>query len=462
LQDRPVTSTDQRSDTGPRNTLWTREHRITTIGLLIVVTLEAFEYLGVTTALPSIVAGLHGQRLYAWPITAFAAANAIGTVVAGRISDRRGPGGCLLVAVMSFGAGLVVSGTAGSMSVLLVGRIVQGFGAGADLVAISVLVAQVYPHRDRPAVSAALAAGWVVPSLVGPTLAGLVTQFFGWRWVFLGLVPILLIGLLLLVPVVRQLPAHQAADERAGGRGVLVAGVAAAAGVAALSATAQHLTAVTAPFALASLVITALALRRLLPAGTIRARPGLPSLVLSRGLLGGAYNTIDSFVPLAMTAVHGWTPATAGWPITAGGLSWAAASAWQSRHPDVPRSRLLWWGMLLVGISAGAMAVVAFGWAPGWLVVPVWILGGAGMGIGFPSIAVLLLNLSPKHERGFNSSASQLSEMVSTVVFVGLGGVLINVLASAAHPTGALVPLDLLLCLLVLFGVAVPARRITR
>lgn len=455
-----MTSTDRRGRASPRSTLWTREHRVTTIGLLIVVTLEAFEYLGVTTALPSIVAGLHGQRLYAWPITAFAAACAIGTVVAGRISDRRGPGGCLLLAVTSFGVGLLVSGTAGSMSVLLVGRIIQGFGAGADLVAVYVLVAQVYPHRDRPAVSAALAAGWVVPSLVGPTLAGLVTEFFGWRWVFLGLVPILLVGLFLLVPVVRRLPAHQADGEQPDRPGLLVAGVATAAGVAALSATAQHPTLATAPIAVVSLVITALALRRLLPAGTIKARHGLPSLVLSRGLLGGTYNAIDSFVPLAMTAVHGWTPATAGWPITAGGLSWAATSAWQSRHPDMPRTRLLWWGMLLVGISAGGMAVVSFGWAPGWLVVPVWMVGGAGMGIGFPSIAVLLLNVSPERERGFNSSAAQLSEMVSTVVFVGLGGVLINMFASAVHPTAALVPLDLLLCLLVLFGVAVPARRI--
>lgn len=457
-----MASIDQRNDTRVRSTLWTREHRVTTIGLLIVVTLEAFEYLGVTTALPSIVAGLHGERLYAWPITAFAAACAIGTVVAGRISDRRGPGGCLLLAVTSFGAGLLVSGTAGSMVVLLVGRIVQGFGVGADMVAIYVLVAQVYPHRDRPAVSAALAAGWVVPSLVGPTLAGLVTQLFGWRWVFLGLIPILVIGLLLLVPVVRRLPARPPGGEQTVRRGVLVAGVAAAAGVAALSATAQHLTLVTAPIAVASLVVTVLALRRLVPVGTIMARPGLPSLVLSRGLLGGSYNTIDSFVPLAMTAVHGWTPATAGWPITAGGLSWAATSAWQSRHPNMPRSLLLGWGMLLVGISAGGMAVVSFGWAPGWLVVPVWMVGGAGMGIGFPSIAVLLLTLSPERERGFNSSASQLSEMVGTVVFVGLGGVLINVFASAAHPTAALVPLDLLLCLLVLCGVAVPARRIMR
>lgn len=440
--------------------MWTREHRVTTVGLLIVVTMEAFEYLGVTTALPSIVTGLHGERLYAWPITAFLAASAIGTVVGGRISDRRGPGGCLLVAVAFFGVGLLVSGTAVSMGVLLLGRVVQGFGVGADLVAVYVLVAQVYPRGDRPAVSAMLAAGWVVPSLVGPTLAGVVTEFFGWRWVFLGLLPFTALGFALLVPVVRGLPAREAGGEPTVRRGVLVAGVAAAAGVAALSAVAQHLTLVTAPVAVVSLVVTVLALRRLLPVGTIRARPGLPSVVLSRGVLGGTYNTIDSFVPLVMITVHGWSPATAGWPITTAALSWSAASAWQGRHRDVPRSRLLCWGMLLVGISAAGMAVVSFGWAPGWLAIPAWMIGGAGMGIGFPSIAVLLLNLSPERDRGFNSSAAQLAEMVGTVVLVGLGGVLINTLASAAHPTVAMALLDVSLCVFVFLGAAVPARRL--
>ena len=68
------------------------------------------------------------------------------------------------------------------------------------------LVALVYPHRSRPAVFGLLAAAWVVPSLVGPTAAGLITEHVGWRWVFLGFAPFAVLGALLLVPVIRTLP----------------------------------------------------------------------------------------------------------------------------------------------------------------------------------------------------------------------------------------------------------------
>src|SRR5262249_38893856 len=156
--------------------------------LVLVSTLIAFEYLGVSTALPTLVADLHGGSLYAWPLAAFAAASAVGTVAGGRICDRRGPAVPIVAGVVLFAAGLVVAGLAPTIGVLLAGRVAQGIGAGVEEVAIYVTVAMAYPSRDRAAASAWLAAAWVVPSLIGPPIAGAVTQLFGWRWVFLGLV----------------------------------------------------------------------------------------------------------------------------------------------------------------------------------------------------------------------------------------------------------------------------------
>ena len=192
-------------ETRYRSTLWTREHRVATVGIVLVVTLIAFEFMGVATALPTLVADLHGGTLYAWPLAAFTAASAVGTVAGGRVSDRRGPGGPMIAGVLLFAAGLVVGGLAPTMLLLLVGRVVQGVGAGVEVVSLYVVIAMVYPLRDRPAASALISAAWVVPSLIGPPVAGLVTQVFGWRWVFLGLVPLILLGLPLLVPVMRRL-----------------------------------------------------------------------------------------------------------------------------------------------------------------------------------------------------------------------------------------------------------------
>jgi MFS family permease len=458
-----VTSTAPKPEVGTpgtryRSTLWTREHRVPTIGLVLVVTLIAFEFMGVATALPTLVADLHGGSLYAWPIAAFTAASAVGTVIGGRICDRRGPGGPMLGAILLFAIGLVVGGTAHSMTMLLLGRVVQGFGAGAEIVAVYVVIALVYPQRDRPAASAVLAAAWVVPALVGPPVAGIVTQQFGWRWVFLGLVPLVALGLPLLIPVFRRLRTITT-ERQPVRRGLLTAGVGAAIGVSAFTAAAQHLVWATAPVAVAGLVLLAFSLRKLLPSGTVRSARGLPSVVLARGLLAGSFAAVETYLPLTLTSVHGYSPAAAGLPLTVSAIGWSAGSAWQGRNPDRSRSRMLQAAFLLVAIGLAGISLVSWHWAPGWLAYVSWTIAGSGMGVGVSSVSVLLLGLSPAHERGFNTSAMQLADMIGTVLLVGVGGVLVNALGSTAHPTVPLFVFDLLMCGAALFGAIVPAGR---
>ena len=190
-----------------RTSLWSGSYRATTIGMTMLVTIAAFEHLGVSTAMPTMVADLHGAALYSWPFTAFLAASVMATVLSGRVSDRLGPVPALLAGPGLFLAGLLTAGVANGMPMLLAGRVLQGLGLGTQTVAIYVLVALVYPAARRPAAFGLLAAAWVIPSLVGPTAAGLITEHVGWRWVFLGIAPFAVLGVLLLVPVLRSLPA---------------------------------------------------------------------------------------------------------------------------------------------------------------------------------------------------------------------------------------------------------------
>ncbi|HJP78548.1 MAG TPA: MFS transporter [Pseudonocardiaceae bacterium] len=442
-----------------RSTLWTPARRFTTVGLVVVMTLIAFEYLGVATALPTLVASLHGGRLYAWPITAFAAASAIGSALAGRWADQRGPGMPLLTSISLFCVGLVVAGTATDMPILLVGRVVQGVGAGAATVAMYVLIAQAYEKSDRPAMSAVLAGAWVVPSLVGPVIAGFVTVAFGWRWVFLGLVPLLVVGTAFVVPVVRRLPRPSHETIAPARRGLVWAAVGAAVGVAAITAGAQQLDWVSVPVIAVGLVLTVLAVRRLLPKGTFRAGRGLPSIVLSRGMMAGAYNAAEAYVPLVLTAVHGFSPSMAGLPLTIGALGWSGASAWQGRYSHLSRSKLLRVAMVLVAVGIAGVALVALGSMPSWAAFPAWTCAGTGMGIGMPAVAVLVLGASPDEEQGFNSSAVQLSEVMATVTLVGLGGVLVNVLGSTSHPGPALLLFDLMMAGVAALGALIPGGR---
>ena len=90
------------------------EWRTLTIGILAVVSLVAFEAMAVATAMPVAVRELDGLRLYAWGFSAFLTASLVGMVVAGDHSDRRGPRTPFVLAVLTFGAGLVVARCGGS------------------------------------------------------------------------------------------------------------------------------------------------------------------------------------------------------------------------------------------------------------------------------------------------------------------------------------------------------------
>ncbi|MFD9703679.1 MFS transporter [Lentzea sp. NPDC059081] len=430
--------------------LWSPEHRWPTTGILLLVTLLAFEAMGVGTAMPTMVHELDGEALYAWPFLANLAASVMATVFSGRLSDRRGPKPSVLIGVTLFLVGLIVAGVAESMAVLLAGRVLQGFGAGFLIVAIYVLIALAYPEGDRPAVFGALSAAWVIPSLVGPAVAGWATEHLSWRLVFLAIVPLVLVGSVLLVPVLRGLPPHSATPPVR--RFLPVAALAAGAGVAALSWALQHRT----WWLLAlALVLLAPALRILLPKGTLLARRGLPVTILARGMLAGTFFAVEAFIPLTLTVVHGYSPLEAGIPLTLSALGWAGASNWASRHPKIERHTLVRVGFLFTATGMAAVTLIAPSWGPAFLTPVLWAVAGAGMGMATSSVGVLMMGASAEADRGFNSAALQICDMLGSATMIGLGGVLVV----ATAPTAGVVVLNLSMAALAVVGAILTGPR---
>ena len=425
-----------------RSELFGPSRRATTVGLVLLVSLVAFEAMGVGTAMPALVADLGAVALYAWPFVSFMAASVFGTVVGGRLCDRAGPRVPLVAAPVLFGVGLLVAGTSTTMAQLLAGRVLQGLGAGALIVAVYVLIAVVYPERSRPAVFGLMSAAWVLPSLIGPPLSGVVTEALSWHWVFLGLLPGVLVAVALVAPAVRRLgpPASTGATPKAR-RGVIVAALAAAAGVSALSWASQHVGAAAAAVAAAALVVLVPALRRLLPRGVFGFRRGVPAVVASRGLIASVFFTVNAYLPLMLVETHGWSLAAAGVPLIVGSLGWSAASGWQGRHPDLDRSRLLRLGFCGVGLGTAGMLLVAPTWGVPWAAAPFWLVAGVGMGLGYSSLSYLVLQQSADGVLGFNTSAAQIADQLTTAVMIGLGGALLALLGAPAAALPVLVAL---------------------
>ncbi|MEV5491809.1 MFS transporter [Streptomyces bobili] len=402
-----------------------RDFRALSIGIVSVVLLIAFEATAVGTAMPVAARELDGVSLYAFAFSGYFTTSLFGMVLAGQWSDRRGPLGPLTCGIAVFAAGLVLSGTAGVMWLFILGRAVQGLGGGLVIVALYVVVGRAYPERLRPAIMAAFAASWVVPSVVGPLASGAVTEHLGWRWVFLGIPVLVLFPLALALPQIRRLaagPVDGAANASSDRRRIRLA-LGISLGAALLQYAAQDLRPLSLLPAAAGAALLVPAVLGLLPHGTWRAARGLPSVVLLRGVAAGSFIAAESFVPLMLVTQRGLSPTLAGFSLAAGGVTWALGSWVQSRPRVEPyRDRLLTGGMVLVSAAIAAAPSVLIDAVPAWTVAVAWAFGCFGMGLVISSTSVLLLKLSAPEEAGSNSAALQISDGLSNVLLLAAGG----------------------------------------
>ncbi|WP_439948189.1 MFS transporter [Streptomyces sp. BBFR109] len=432
----------------PADTVLGRAYRALSVGIVSVVLLIAFEATAVGTAMPVAARELHGVPLYAFAFSGYFTTSLFGMVLAGQWADRRGPLGALTAGIGAFAAGLLLAGTAVTMGVFVLGRAVQGLGGGLVIVALYVVVGRAYPERLRPAIMAAFAAAWVVPSIVGPLAAGAVTEHLGWRWVFVGIPVLVVFPLAIALPQIRRRAAGPV-GETAGQPGQsfdarrirLALGISLGAGL--LQYAAQDLRWISLLPGAAGVALLVPAVRGLLPRGTYRAARGLPSVVLLRGVAAGSFVGAESFVPLMLVTQRGLSPTLAGFSLAAGGATWALGSWVQSRPAAGPyRERLMTLGMVLVAAAIATAPSVLIHSVPVWTVAVAWGFGCFGMGLVIASTSVLLLQLSAPEEAGANSAALQMSDALSNVVLLAIGGAAFAALGggTAAHTATATSP----------------------
>lgn len=431
---------DRDGGPGPRTVdgpgIWGSDFVWVTVGAIALVFLAAMQALAVTTVMPIVSDDLDGASLYAVAFAGTLATSVIGMVAVGAWSDRYGPKAPLYAAVALFVVGLVIAGLATSMPALVVGRLVQGLGTGGETVALYVVVARVYPSRLHGRVFAAFSAAWVVPSLIGPFLAGAVTEYLHWRWVFLGVAVLTVVAFAMVALRLHAIPLHT--DEPTSSRTALRLGcaVAVAAGALALSLAGQ-LGAWAGPVVAASIVVIAVAARPLLPRRTLLVGRGLPSVVLMRGLIAGALFGAEIYVPYLLIEDYGFSPTWAGLGLTAAALAWALGAAIQGRMGDrIGNARTSLLGVTQLVFAVIVAAVTAWLHLPPVVLIIGWAFAGIGMGLMYPRLTVLTLAYSTPQNQGFNSSALSISDSIGSATTIAVMGLVFTALAAtdAAFP----------------------------
>lgn len=438
------------------------------IGMIALVSLGAFEAMAVSTAMPVIAEALDGLSLFAPAFAMTMATSVMGMVLAGRSTDRGGVGPALLGGVGVFVAGLLLAGLAPSMGVLIVGRALQGLGSGAYIVALYIVVARVFEGHARARVLAMFSAAWVIPSLVGPLVAGFIVEHLGWRWVFLSVAILAIPATVLLVSAVRttatpspqpSLPDAGAPASR-GGSGRLWWAVAASAGVALMSLGSQNDEVI--GYLMIGVGVAAVLVSgpRLLPTGTLRARRGLPTVIALRGLVAASFFAAEVFLPLILQHERGFSPAESGIVLTAGAVTWSLGALVRSRLPWSNITFLrVGTSLLVAGIVVVSLLVVPGVWA--YTAIAGWALAGLGIGMVYPTLALLVFDLSPTHAQGANTSALQVADALTSAFVLAIVGAATTWLVAANGVTGYLAGFTLT-AVLALVAVGISGRAVPR
>ncbi|MFS0912862.1 MFS transporter [Microbacterium sp. 179-I 3D2 NHS] len=429
-----------------------------TSGSVALIFLAAIEALAVTTVMPIVSEALDGQALYAVAFAGTLATSVIGMVAAGAWSDARGPRGALYVAVTLFIIGLLMSGFATTMHQFLVGRLVQGLGTGGQTVALYVVVARLYPPHLHGRVFAAFAAAWVVPSMVGPFLAGAVAEYLDWRWAFLGVAVLTAIAFAIIALRLRGLDLGRGEPQDRRSLAVRMAlAVVVAVFAVLVGFSADMDAAIGWPVALGAIAVIAVAVLPLLPRRTLRAGRGLPSVVLMRGIAAGTFFAAEAYIPYLLIERYGFSATWAGVALMLAALAWAGASQLQGRYGERlgnARITLISTSALLVALVS--VLVAALGTVSPVLVIVGWGFAGVGMGLLYPRLTVLTLAYSTPGNQGFNSSALSISDSTGSAIVIAVAGLAVATLGGGADAFGIVFAL----CIALVLAGLVPGLRL--
>ncbi|MBT9382693.1 MFS transporter [Pseudooceanicola sp. CBS1P-1] len=394
----------------------------------------------VSTALPQIVSDLGGLSYITWVVTAYLVASTISAPIAGKLGDMYGRKIVLQFGIGIFLLGGCIAGVAWSMPVLILGRIVQGFGGGALIVVSMAVVADVLPPRERAKAQGALSGVFGISTVVGPLVGGLLVQTAGWHWIFFVNMPF---GLAAFVVLTRSLkrpenPVPHRMDYL--GATLLMLLISALVLVANLAGTVLPWAA---PPVLALVAVILVALAGFIRTEARAAEPVLPlplfrvrNFQVANGvnlLVGMAMFGTISFMPMYLQVVKGVAPAESGIYLIAmmAGLIGGSFSAGRFMTAT-GRYRLL--PPLATGLlTLALLALTTIG--PD---TPLWRVAGnlflVGLGIG-PNLSVGVVSIQtsiPREHLGVGTASANMFRLIGGSIGTSIFGAIFN-LGMARH-----------------------------
>ncbi len=399
-------------------------------GLMLGLLLSTLDQSIIAAALPSVVSELGGLDSFTWVIIGYGLALSVTTAICGKLGDLFGHKKIFIGAVVVFVIGSSLCGIAGSMSQLIIFRVVQGIGGGGLVVSAFSLVGTLFGPQDRPRYQGYTTTVFAVASIAGPLAGGLITDGLGWRWTFYVNVPIgaaalAVVGTLL----VARRPEGKARIDFAGA--ALLAGVAVCLALVASWAGSRY------PWsspvvlsllagAVVMIVLWVLVERRaaqpIIPPSLFRS----PTFTFANGvtfLAGFAILATVNFLPIFLQAASGASATVSGLLLAPMMFGLVAASTYTGKTVG-KLGTYRWFPPVSMAVAALAAVLLSTMTADtSWLLVILYsVVLGVGSGLSMPVFMIAVQGAAPPRHIGAATASVTFSRLVGAAFGVSVFG----------------------------------------
>jgi EmrB/QacA subfamily drug resistance transporter len=404
------------------------------IGIMLAMFLSALEQTIVAPALPTIGRKLADIENLSWVVTAYLLSATASTPLFGKLSDIYGRRLMMLISLGVFIAGSVACALAPNMTMLILGRALQGIGGGGILPLGQTVIADLLSPRERPLIQSYSSAMFLAASILGPVLGGVLTDYVHWSLIFWINVPLGLAALVMTDRALRRLPRN----ERPHRLDVIGAALMVGAAIALLLALGwggvryRWISPEILALIGASAVLWALFALRLMKAPepfiplTMLREPVVAGIVVAGFFSIGTVVGLSIFVPLYMELVLGHSPSASGAAL----IAFMCGATLGSMMAGRLMSRIDHYKWVsIIGLPLGIAAVVAFAIWPGDLslleVMALLALAGAGMGPMYPTTTLMIQNAVPAHQFGVATGTLAFFRQLGGAIIVAIFGAIV-------------------------------------
>jgi EmrB/QacA subfamily drug resistance transporter len=413
------------------------------ISLFTVSFLGALDHTVVATSLATIAGELGAVEQMSWVLVSYTLASTVVVPVLGKLADLIGARFIFLTSLVLFLVASLLCGFAQDMSQLALARIAQGVGSAGLHLMPQTIIGEVTSPRDRPRVLSIIGSAFPVAILLGPIAGGLITDAWGWRWVFWINIPVGIVALLLALFAVPHISGRSGRKFDIAGAlvlGVTVTALVLGAGSASSGADGAEFTLILAAIVVLGGLVAFITIELrvdepLVPLRHFSDRTILISIILSTVIGAGLFSVV-SYVPTYIQMAYGASATVAGLvPIATvfGMLVSSLLTGWLSSNSGRYRMFPIF-GTVTAAIGLLVMAFLPVG-LPLWAPMAAMCLVGIGTGSFMNIIVAVAQSAAPRADTGSVTSTLSLVRQIGSTTATAIVGGVIGAGVAAGLPT---------------------------